>query len=81
MTMETLTETRHPSTGSADNLAHIVSEAGMLESFVAGTELEALCGKRWVPSREGSGLPICGECKALFDGFGFEWGGTRKEEG
>jgi DUF3039 family protein len=61
--------------GDAERFAHIVYDpkgegraAAMLtEARVYGTPVEALCGKRWVPSRDPSRFPICPECKAIKD--------------
>jgi hypothetical protein len=30
-----------------------------------GTEITALCGYKWVPSRDPAGLPVCPDCKAM----------------
>jgi hypothetical protein len=58
-------------TGDTERRAHIVLKAGggaaasVTEAIVMGIELEALCGKRWVPSRDPEGLPVCKECVRL----------------
>lgn len=57
-------------TGSGTpHYAHIVrrtksdAEAEVTEAHVFGTELVALCGYRWVPSRDPVGLPVCPACR------------------
>lgn len=54
--------------------AHIVkvkrgenAAAVVLEARINGTPVEALCGFVWVPSRDPKRLPVCQECKAVYD--------------
>lgn len=54
--------------------AHIVkvdpgesAAAKVVEARIYGTPVEALCGHRWVPSRDPKQLPICPECKAIYE--------------
>lgn len=42
-----------------------MDKAKSTEAYVLGTEITALCGYRWVPSRSPRGLPVCETCKAL----------------
>jgi hypothetical protein len=37
--------------------------------MVMGTPVVALCGKVWVPSRDGSKFPVCPDCKEIFEGM------------
>ena len=60
-------------TGRPD-CAHIVkvgpgetATAKVLEARVMGTPLEALCGHVWVPSRDPKSLPLCEECKNIYE--------------
>jgi hypothetical protein len=61
--------------GDHERLAHIVYDpkgqgraaALLTEARVLGTPVEALCGKRWVPSRDPARFPVCPECKAIKD--------------
>lgn len=55
-------------------VAHIVktppgenAAAKVLEARIYGTPLEALCGHVWVPSRDPKQLPLCEECKAIYE--------------
>jgi hypothetical protein len=53
-------------------VAHIIHSRGkaggkVLEAFVEGTPVEALCGKVFVPSRDPKPLPVCSRCKAIKD--------------
>lgn len=54
--------------------AHIVkvepgesAVAKVMEARIYGTPLEALCGFVWVPSRDPKTLPMCQECKSIYD--------------
>ncbi len=54
--------------------AHIVkvepgesAAAKVVEARIYGTPIEALCGHRWVPSRDPKQLPICPECKSIYE--------------
>jgi hypothetical protein len=54
--------------------AHIVktlpgesAAAKVLEARINGTPLEALCGHVWVPSRDPQQLPLCQQCKDVYE--------------
>lgn len=54
--------------------AHIVkvepgesAAAKVLEARIYGTPVEALCGHVWVPSRDPKQLPVCQECKSIYE--------------
>jgi hypothetical protein len=54
--------------------AHIVkvdpgesAAAKVLEARIYGTPIEALCGHVWVPSRDPKQLPLCEECKSIYE--------------
>ncbi len=62
-----------PLTGKP-RLAHIVKPKNgrsgadlVMEARVYGTEVEALCGHRWVPQRDPKQYPVCPECARLFE--------------
>jgi len=64
-----------PQTGEPER-AHIVKTDGdesaaakVLQARIEGTPLEALCGHRWVPSRDPKQLPLCAKCKDIYDMF------------
>lgn len=71
-------ETRHehvPQTGEPE-CAHIVKTDGdesaaakVLQARIEGTLLEALCGHRWIPSRDPKQLPLCEKCKEIYEMF------------
>lgn len=45
----------------------VTGAALVTHSRVFGTEVEALCGHRFVVTRDPKALPLCDECKRLFD--------------
>lgn len=54
--------------------AHIVktdpgedAQAKVLQARIYGTPLEALCGHVWIPSRDPKSLPLCDECKSIYE--------------
>lgn len=66
--IDEVTETGEPTR------AHIVkvgpgenAAAKSLEARVTGTPIEALCGYVWVPSRDPKRLPMCEECKNVYE--------------
>jgi hypothetical protein len=66
---------RTPQTGDPE-CAHIVKTNGdesaaakVLQARIEGTPLEALCGHRWVPSRDPKQLPLCAKCKDIYDTY------------
>ena len=50
--------------GDHDRFAHYVKKGKILESAVSGKAVRALCGKKWVPSRDPEKFPICPTCKS-----------------
>lgn len=66
-TVRTDEQTRPLSTDDGDHerFAHYVPKAEILESAVTGKPVIALCGKKWVPSRDPERYPICPECRRI----------------
>ena len=60
----TTLEPTKPQTSHGDDeaMAHIVMKDDQMRGYVAGEPIEALCGKKWVPSRDYKGLPVCQAC-------------------
>jgi hypothetical protein len=54
-------------TGDHDKFSHYVHRDQMMESFVEGKPAVALCGKIWVPTRDGKKFPVCKVCKEIFE--------------
>lgn len=50
-----------------ERFSHYVMKDKIGDAVVYGTPVIALCGKKWVPSRDPSRYPVCPECKELFE--------------
>jgi len=55
--------------GGHDRFAHYVKKDKIVESAVTGKSVRALCGKKWIPSRDPEKYPICPACKEIFAGL------------
>jgi hypothetical protein len=55
--------------GDHERFAHYVRKEKIVESAVTGKAVRALCGKKWVPSRDPEKFPICPICKEIYDGL------------
>jgi hypothetical protein len=53
--------------GDHDLFAHYVKKAAIARAAVEGTPAVALCGKQWVPTRDGEKFPVCPDCKDIFE--------------
>jgi hypothetical protein len=60
-------ETSHGDGGDHERFAHYVRKDKVVESAVMGNTVTALCGKKWVPSRDPKKFPVCPECKEIFE--------------
>lgn len=61
--LATRPEVLDPSTGEP-LIAHIVRKNDQMRGYL-GDEIEALCGKKWIPSRDYKNLPVCQTCKEI----------------
>ena len=52
--------------GDHDKFAHYAEKDEIMEAFVNGIPIVALCGKIWVPTRDGSLFPVCPECDKIY---------------
>ena len=55
--------------GGHDRFAHYVKKDKIVESAVTGRSVRALCGKKWIPSRDPEKYPICPACKEIYAGL------------
>jgi hypothetical protein len=53
--------------GDHDRFSHFVPKDDLTEAMVMGYPVIALCGKVWVPSRDGTKFPVCPECKEIWE--------------
>ena len=60
-------ETAPVEEGDHDRFSHYVEKDKLTEAMVMGTPVIALCGKVWVPSRDGTKFPVCPECKEAWE--------------
>ena len=47
-----------------EDYAHYAPKSLVVAAYITGDEIQALCGYRWVPSRDPDPLPVCPPCKA-----------------
>ncbi|HEX9682461.1 MAG TPA: DUF3039 domain-containing protein [Acidimicrobiales bacterium] len=59
-----LDERVDPRTGDGDHdrFAHVCHRDDVARAYVTGEAITALCGKRWVPSRNPDKYPVCQAC-------------------
>jgi hypothetical protein len=48
--------------GDHERFAHIVKKDDQMMGYVMGEMVTALCGKKWVPSRDPEKYPVCPTC-------------------
>ena len=48
--------------GDHDRFAHYARKDDVARAYVTGEAIVALCGKKWVPTRDPSRYPICPTC-------------------
>lgn len=65
--LDDVVDTSPADPGDHDRFSHYVKKNAIMPSAIEGTPLEALCGKKWVPSRDPEKFPICPECKEIYD--------------
>jgi len=57
--------------GDHDRMAHVViPKSAIMEAMITGTPCTALCGKKWVPSRDPKRYPVCPTCKEIVEAAG-----------
>jgi hypothetical protein len=55
--------------GDHERFSHYVRKEKITESMVTGKAVTALCGKKWVPSRDPEKFPVCPTCKEIYNGL------------
>lgn len=61
------TQTDEPTTDNHDQLTHIIRKEDHYKGYVLGQEVEALCGKQWVPFRDPELFEVCEACVKIYD--------------
>lgn len=51
--------------GDQSRLTHIIRKSDEMKGYVLGETVTALCGKRWVPSRDPQKFPVCPRCAEI----------------
>jgi hypothetical protein len=49
--------------GDHDRFAHIVKRDELTDAMIYGKEITALCGKKWIPTRDPERYPVCPDCR------------------
>jgi hypothetical protein len=49
--------------GDHERFAHIVRRSELTDAMVYGKEITALCGKKWIPTRDPERFPVCPDCR------------------
>lgn len=52
--------------GEHDKFAHYVEKSKLTDAMVFGQPVTALCGKKWIPTRDAEKFPVCPECKEIY---------------
>lgn len=65
--IDTTTTTENQEPGDHERMAHFVRKEDILRATVEGKPVVALCGKVWVPNRDGQKFPVCPECQEIMD--------------
>lgn len=73
------TTTTPTNNGDHDRFAHYVHRDDMMHGMVYGQPIMALCGKIWIPERDGSDFSVCPECKEVFNSLPRGGGDSEKE--
>lgn len=55
--------------GDHDRFSHYIEKKKMTDALVTGTPVTALCGKTWVPTRDGEKFPTCPRCREVWEGL------------
>ena len=55
--------------GGHDRFSHYVKKEKIVESAVTGKAVKALCGKKWIPTRDPEKYPVCPTCKEIYAGL------------
>lgn len=60
-------DTQNTEPGDHDKLSHYVRKADIVKAQVEGVPVQAVCGKVWLPTRDGERFPVCPDCKAIYE--------------
>lgn len=62
--VQVIEERPDPTLGDGDHerFSHIIRKDDEMKGYVMGEQVTALCGKKWVPSRDPQKFPVCPTC-------------------
>lgn len=50
-----------------EKLSHYAHKDDVMNAMVNGVAIMALCGKIWIPTRDGTKFPVCPECQEIYE--------------
>jgi hypothetical protein len=53
--------------GDHERMSHYVTKDAQEAAWLTGEPTVALCGKVWLPTRDGQKFPLCPECEELME--------------
>ena len=56
--------------GDHELLSHYVSKKDLEAAIFSGIPATALCGKKWLPTKDPNRFPVCKECKDIYESMG-----------
>ena len=65
--LEKILQDHHIDDGDHERFSHYVPKDKIVESAVTGKPVRALCGKKWLPSRDPEKFPVCPDCKRIYE--------------
>ena len=65
--LEKLLEDQQLEDGDHERFSHYVPKDKIVESAITGKPVRALCGKKWIPSRNPDRFPVCPDCKRVYE--------------
>ena len=61
------TKPEYKEPGDDEKFSHYVDKVEYTNAVMNGTPCIALCGKKWVPTRDPEKFPVCPECKDVWE--------------
>jgi hypothetical protein len=55
--------------GDHDRFSHYVTKLEWDAAYITGRPATALCGKKWVPTKDPEKYPVCPTCKEIWESF------------
>ena len=53
--------------GDHDRFSHYVRKEALTAAMVEGVPAVAICGKHWLPTRDGQKFPVCPTCQENYE--------------